>query len=82
MVQAGCNCRAVAGTIVVNGPSMACATISAFSNPVASSKQCRASKMVPIPIVMARRGTRLGFGNSGAFCDRVTGESVTTRVRD
>ena len=82
MVHAGCSCNAVAVIIAVNGPSMAPATMPAFSGPVASSRQRRASRMVPTPMVMAQCGTRFRLGKSGAFCIRVVRVSVCKRVRE
>jgi hypothetical protein len=72
---------AVAEIMLVRGPSMALATISALSSLVASSRHRRLSRMVSTPIVIALWGTCSGRGNSSAFCSRVTGDSTFTRVQ-
>ncbi len=50
-VVLGCSCNAEAGLIAVTGPSTARAMARAFFFPKASKRQCRASMIVPIPMV-------------------------------
>ena len=62
---------------------VALAMISAFSSPVARRRHRRDSKMVPTPIVIARRGTwSKSPPNIGAFCSIVDHIRVLSRVRD
>jgi hypothetical protein len=61
---------------------MAAATAVAFSGPVASRMMLRASRIVAIPIVIARSGTDAGSGKLRASAMRVASSSLISRVRD
>jgi len=63
----------VAVTMLVIGPSTACAITPALASPVASNKQRRASISVPTPIVIARLGTLSSPPKNSAFCLIVVG---------
>ena len=76
-LQFGCDCNADPGTMSVTLPSTARPTMSALLAPVASSRQRRASRMVPTPIVMARRGTLAAPPKKGrVLLQRFTRESL------
>jgi hypothetical protein len=56
--------------------------MAAFDAPVASRMMCRAERIVPMPIEIARAGTRDARPpNSAAFERRELGLSATTLVR-
>ena len=55
------------------------AQASAFFSPLARIRQLRASRMVPTPIVIPRRGISSGDGNRGAFWATVVGVSAFAR---
>ena len=70
-------------TMAVIGPSTALAKIEALALPVTRTSSSAASRMVPTPMVRARSGTSSSRPpNIAAFCWRVVGVSVLSRVRE
>ncbi len=65
----------------MTGPSTARATTAALPSPKASITTRRAARIVPTPIVIARRGTYWSPKKSLAASSRVTRSSVISRVR-
>ena len=76
----GCSCKNVAGIVGVISPSTDLATTAALFSPNANSKILRAFRMVPTPIVMARRGTFSIPKKSLAASMQVRRSSVIKRV--
>ena len=63
-VTSACNCRAEALTEEEIGPSMALATAAALDFPVARIRIRRASRIVPMPMVMAHSGISMPGGKN------------------
>ena len=80
--RAGAPAGRTPATRGVTGPSTACATTCALCSPNARSTTRRAPRIVPTPMVMARRGTHSSPPKKSlAASRRVTRSSVIRRVR-
>ncbi len=80
-VASGWPWRKLAATAGVTGPSTALATTPALPSPNATITTRRADRIVPTPMVIARRGTYCSPKKSPAASRRVTRSSVISRVR-
>ena len=81
-VASRCNCSALAVTMLVTGPSTACAIALAFDFPLATNNSWRASRIVPTPIVIAYTGTSSRRSKKRALSPIVCIDSVFRRVRE
>jgi hypothetical protein len=77
-----CSCNALAVTMLVTGPSTACAIAFALAVPLATSTSWRALRIVPTPIVMAYTGTSSRRSKKRALSSMVCLDSVLSRVRE
>src|SRR5712691_11017442 len=81
-VTSGWSCRAEAETAEVIGPSMDFAIAWDLEAPVAGSKTFRASRIVPIPMVMAQRGLSSPGAKNFELSSNVSLLRTFSRVRE